>query len=488
MLRQLRRTAIKATAATIGLGVAVEVTTHLPSEGRSSQFYHDVSDKLVMPLVRLCLNPELAHNLAIEAVRSGWGPRQRRVGNGEEWRVKMESAPFGTNKQLVFPNPVGLAAGFDKDGVAIKGMMELGFGFVEIGSVTPLPQPGNPKPRMFRLTEDRAVINRYGFNSTGVDAVGQNLRDFVADKDDVLVERSNTSGGKSSSSFSDIWKSTADGEDVQGKVMHVVRAFFAYFSAYIPTRKQPVPAFGMLGVNLGKNKTSADEIADYSLGIRRLGPYADYLVVNISSPNTPGLRGLQRREPLRRLLDAAVAERNALPPSKSAIPLLVKIAPDVTDQELEDIAAVVKEAGIDGVIISNTSTYRPDTLVSLNRKEAGGLSGAPIRQMSTECIRKFYALTDGSIPIIGVGGVGSGHDAYEKLKAGASLVEIYSMMVYEGPGVVSRIRGELAGLMVQNGQRSVEDVVGLDHEDIYWRKREERMKEELSMETLFVEE
>ena len=365
--------------------------------------------------------------------------------------------------------------------------------FVEVGSVTPLPQPGNPKPRMFRLTEDRAVINRYGFNSTGLDAVESNLRDFVA-KRDALMDAAAGRSSSSAQSFGEVWKQlTAKvAEDYENKGLRVAKVLASYLVSLVPMPNMRLPKSattpGLLGVNLGKNKTSTDEVADYTRGIRQLGPYADYLVVNISSPNTPGLRGLQRREPLRRLLDATVAERNALPPSKSTIPLLVKIAPDVTDQELEDIAAVVQEAGVDGVIVSNTSTSRPESLISSHKKETGGLSGAPIRQMSTECIRKLYSLTDGNVPIVGVGGVGSGHDAYEKLKAGASLVEIYSMMVYEGPGVVSRIRSELADLMVQNGHRRVEDVVGLDHEDIYWRKREERMKAARSSETIIIEE
>lgn len=377
--------------------------------------------------------------------------------------------------------------------------------FVEVGSVTPLPQPGNPRPRMFRLTEDRAVINRYGFNSTGLDAVEHNLRDFVEQRDAAvrnengLTAFGSSSGSSSRPSLAVLWKQitaeAADENDNTRKALHVAKTLASYAISLVPmpslNRRPKSATSGLLGVNLGKNKTSTDEVDDYIRGIRQLGPYADYLVVNISSPNTPGLRGLQRREPLRRLLDATVAERNALlpPTTESGIPpLLVKIAPDVTDRELEDIAAVVQESGVDGVIVSNTSTSRPASLLSSHKREGGGLSGAPIRQMSTECIRKLYALTDGSVPIIGVGGVGSGHDAYEKLKAGASLVEIYSMMVYEGPGCVSKIRSELADLMVQNGHRRLEDVVGLDHEDIYWRKREERMKAARSVETVIVDE
>lgn len=211
---------------------------------------------------------------------------------------------------------------------------------------------------------------------------------------------------------------------------------------------------------------------DYEIGIEKLGRYADYLVINISSPNTPGLRDLQKSEPIRRLLKAAIAKRDQL---EQQPPLFVKIAPDMSLDQMKDIASAVKECDVDGILVTNTSNQRPDTLISSNSKETGGLSGLPIRDMSTECIRKMYELTDGNVFIVGIGGVGSGHDAYEKLKAGASVVQIYSRMVYEGPGVVSRIRKELSELMAQNGQKSIEDVVGIDHEDIYWTKRLSRL-------------
>ena len=256
---------------------------------------------------------------------------------------------------------------------------------------------------------------------------------------------------------------------------------------------------------------------DYEQGIRRLGPYADYLVINISSPNTPGLRNLQNSEPIRRLLRAAIRERNALPPHKPPtrhwrqvtlddasttnvdessfvnqrkgedIPLFVKIAPDLTDEELKDIANAVMECKVDGILVTNTSNQRPETLLSKNAAEMGGLSGRPIREMSTECIRKVYQFTSGNTCIIGVGGVEDGHDAYEKLKAGASAIQIYSCMIYNGPGVISRIRSELIELMAQNGQRCMEDVVGLDHEKIYWEKRQARVKALRAMENIIVD-
>mmetsp|Transcript_25657 Transcript_25657/g.40262 ORF Transcript_25657/g.40262 Transcript_25657/m.40262 type:complete len:249 (-) Transcript_25657:20-766(-) len=239
------------------------------------------------------------------------------------------------------------------------------------------------------------------------------------------------------------------------------------------------PNQGILGVNLGKNKTSDDEIGDYTTGIRKLGPYADYLVINVSSPNTPGLRSLQQREPLHNLLTSTTKARDEYAPHA---PVYVKIAPDLSLSEMEDVAAVVMETDIDGMIVSNTTNARPESLVSPKKREVGGLSGAPIKNRSTECIRTMYKLTNGTIPIIGVGGVGSGRDAYDKLKAGASLIQVYSMMVYEGPGVVSRIRKELADLLVENGYKNVEDVVGADCEDIYWRRIEERVKKRMEAE------
>lgn len=221
---------------------------------------------------------------------------------------------------------------------------------------------------------------------------------------------------------------------------------------------------------------------DYKRGIEQLGPYADYLVINVSSPNTPGLRDLQAAEPIKRLLKSAVQARNGLSPrdrngSPFLPPLLVKLAPDLDDEQLQQTVNAIVECGIDGIVVTNTTLTRPSSVISKHKDERGGLSGLPVRDLSTECVRQVYRLTNGEIPIIGVGGVGSGHDVYEKLKAGASLVQIYSMMVYKGPGVVSRIRKELAELMVENGQRRVEDVIGLDHEELYWKKREARLLE-----------
>ncbi len=215
---------------------------------------------------------------------------------------------------------------------------------------------------------------------------------------------------------------------------------------------------------------------DYIVGIRELGPSADYLVINVSSPNTPGLRSLQQRDLLQNLLSRTLKARDEYAPHA---PMFVKLAPDLTIEDMKDIANVIMDTGIEGMIVSNTTNVRPESLISKHRIESGGLSGAPIKDRSTECIRTMFKLTEGRVPIIGVGGVGSGRDAYDKLKAGATLVQVYSMMVYEGPGVVSRVRKELADIILENGYKSVEDVVGAEHEDIYWNLREEAARRKM---------
>lgn len=471
----LRKTLRSKPAKLLGAGAAVlftvEYTTHLPSQGRSSQLYHTLADEIVTPLIRYMLQPEDAHNLAIRMTKEGWSPRHHPNVNEESGKVNLSiTGPNG----LLFPNCVGLAAGFDKDGVAIKGLMEMGFGFVEIGSVTPKPQPGNPKPRMYRLLEDEGVINRFGFNSVGIDQVEKNLKEFrygeVNPTSTNIVTISEDDEEKSW-----IAKSTEALHimgTVASKLWHVVF---------------PKPIFSptLLGINLGKNKTSTHETEDYEIGIQKLGQYADYLVINISSPNTPGLRNLQKNEPIRRLLTIAKEKRDSLAQTVKP-PLFVKIAPDLTESEMEDIANAVVDIGIDGILVTNTSNQRPSSIQSKFKEEVGGLSGKPIREISTECIRKMYNLTGGNVFIVGIGGVGSGHDAYEKLKAGASVLQIYSRMVYEGPGIVSKIREELSEIMDENGLRSVEDVVGLDHDEIYWEKRLQRSKMKRESESVII--
>lgn len=323
---------------------------------------------------------------------------------------------------LRFPNPVGLAAGFDKHAEAVDPLLGTGFGFVEIGTVTPQPQPGNPKPRMFRLVQDRAVINRYGFNSHGLEAVRARL-----------LSR------------------------------QIVKP----------------PNGGLLGVNVGKNKAQEDAAADYVAGVRSLGPLADYIVINVSSPNTPGLRSLQRREPMEALLTAAVTARDeVLQDADGArgragkagrpLPLLVKIAPDLTSEEKRDIAEVVLATKVDGMVVSNTTVSRPADLRSPHKGETGGLSGAPLRAMATDAIRDMYALTRGAVPIIGVGGVATGEDALDKLKAGASLVQMYSMLVYEGPGAPQRVKRGLLEALHREGFASAPAAVGADHRGQSW--------------------
>jgi dihydroorotate dehydrogenase len=347
--------------------------------------------RLAGPLVRL-LDPEAAHGLAVRMLKTGLVPCQPRVDH-PALAVKV----WGLN----FLNPVGLAAGFDKNAEVPDAMLGQGFGFVEIGSVTPRPQPGNPKPRMFRLPEDQAVINRMGFNNEGLDAV----------------------------------------------------------AARLAARRRT----GIVGANLGKNKDTEDAAEDYAIGAARLAPLSDYLVVNVSSPNTPGLRALQGRTPLERLL---ARTRAAIPAGAKHRPLLLKIAPDLAEADLADIAAVAMAGGCDGLIVSNTTVSRPETLVSAHRAETGGLSGAPLFDMSTQVLRRMYRLTGGNVPLIGVGGIASGLDAYVKIRAGASLVQVYSALVYQGMGLVTRIKRELVDLLARDGFSRITDAVGLDHREV----------------------
>ncbi|MBS0469704.1 MAG: quinone-dependent dihydroorotate dehydrogenase [Proteobacteria bacterium] len=281
---------------------------------------------------------------------------------------------------LRFPNPVGLAAGFDKNAEVPAAMAKFGFGFVECGTVTPRPQAGNPRPRLFRLTEDRAVINRMGFNNEGMEAA----------------------------------------------------------AARLAARKRN----GIVGINIGANKDSEDRIADYRIAFARLAPLADYVTVNVSSPNTPGLRGLQNKDELSALL-SSLAEARAREPRR--MPVLLKIAPDLDLAALDDIASVTAATGMDGIIVSNTTIARPPTLRSPLAKEQGGLSGAPLFEPSTQILREMRART--TLPLIGVGGIASGADAHAKLKAGATLVQLYSALAYEGPGLVARIKRELLECM-----------------------------------------
>jgi dihydroorotate dehydrogenase len=337
------------------------------------------------------LDPERAHRLALWALS-----RIPAATDSDDRRLEVEA--FGRR----FPNPVGLAAGFDKDARAWRQAGSLGFGFVEVGSVTPRPQSGNPRPRLFRLEQAQAIINRMGFNSEGVEAMAARLASAHASR--------------------------------------------------------PIA----LGINLGKNKETADAAADYEIGARRLGPFADYLVINVSSPNTPGLRALQGRAPLAELIARTHrALRDAC--GSDAPPLLLKIAPDLTDEDLADIAAVALESRLAGLIATNTTIARPPGLDARYAAETGGLSGRPLFAPSTAILRALYRLTGGRLPILGVGGVASGADAYAKIRAGATLVQLYSALVFAGPGLVRRIKRELLQCLERDGLRAIGDAVGLDH-------------------------
>lgn len=342
------------------------------------------------------LPAETAHGLTIRALAAGLGPSADDPD---------DPVLATTVAGLRFANPIGLAAGFDKNGQVPDAMLRLGFGFVEVGSVTPRPQPGNPRPRVFRLRPDRAVINRLGFNNHGMAAV----------------------------------------------------------AARLARRGRAGP--GVLGVNVGANKDAVDRVEDYVTGIDRFARLADYLTVNISSPNTPGLRALQSRAALDDLLARVIAARDGAAAGGPPTPLFLKIAPDLTDEDARDIADVALARAVDGLIVSNTTLARPDTLTSPHRGQAGGLSGRPLFTASTRVLADMYRLTEGRLPIVGVGGVSSGGDAYAKIRAGASLVQLYTALVYEGPGLVGRIKRELASLLKRDGFASVAAAVGADHRD-----------------------
>ncbi len=357
---------------------------------------------LVRPLVMM-MTPEFGHTLAIKALKMGLIPPQPKVND-----PVLKTSLFGID----FPNPVGLAAGFDKNADAADAMHGQGFGYVEVGTVTPKAQPGNPKPRLFRLVEDRAVINRMGFNNAGMEA---------------MAERLAARKGK-----------------------------------------------GVVGVNLGKNKDTENAVDDYVLCARRLAQYADYLAINVSSPNTPGLRSLQSKEPLIEIIGGV---RNVLKQleedGQRRPPLMLKIAPDLEPEDLRDIADVIMgegldvadgETGVDALIVTNT-TWSREGLINWQKNEQGGMSGKPLFDASTRVLSDMYKLTKGKIPLVGVGGIETGKDAYLKIRAGASLVQLYSAMVYEGPALGARVANELAACLKADGFTSVADAVGADHKD-----------------------
>lgn len=332
------------------------------------------------------LDPEDAHRLTVRALALGLGPGA----------PAPDPILATTIAGLSLSSGLGLAAGFDKNAEVFAPMLAAGFGFVECGTVTPLPQAGNPRPRLFRLTDDQAVINRMGFNNQGLEAFAGRL------------DR--------------------------------------------PGRPGPV------GANIGANKDSADRIGDYVTGLKRLWGLADWFTLNISSPNTPGLRALQTRAALEELLGRTAEARDALPTS-GRVPLFLKVAPDLDDPEIEAIVETVLAFSLSGIIVANTTLSRP-ALASPDAGEAGGLSGAPLRDLAQSVLGRFHQSAAGRLPLIGVGGIASGSDAYDRIRAGASAVQLYSALVFEGPGLAVRLSQDLAARLRADGFRTLAEAVG----------------------------
>ncbi|MBX7147272.1 MAG: quinone-dependent dihydroorotate dehydrogenase [Alphaproteobacteria bacterium] len=337
-----------------------------------------------------CLPPETAHALALWVLSHDMVKVSKQDDN----------AKLGINLWgHYFKNPIGLAAGFDKNARAFKNLLKLGFGFVEVGTVTPRPQSGNISPRLFRLPEDQAIINRMGFNNDGLVSVSQRLQ-----------------------KFNSFW--------------------------------------GFIGGNIGMNKDTTDPIQDYLMGIEKLSPLVNYLVINISSPNTPGLREWQKYELFQNLIQCCVVKKKEL---SSSIPLLVKISPDLTLEEINILCDLCMNLGIDGLIVSNTTITRPNSLMNSKKNEAGGLSGRPIFQLSTDCLFQVYKCTKGMLPLIGVGGVSNGAEAYQKIKAGASLIQLYTSFIYGGISIIQKIKDELLDELKKDGFTSIKDAIGTAH-------------------------
>ena len=344
---------------------------------------------LSTPALRM-LDPEDAHQLTLTALRLGLGPRRSR---------NADSSLAVTLAGLELPNPLGLAAGFDKDAQVPDAMLRAGLGFVECGTTTPLPQSGNPRPRIFRLSRDRAVINRLGFNNQGHEA----------------------------------------------------------FASALERRRRG----GIVGANIGANKDSANRAADYVAGLRRLWRLADYFTLNVSSPNTPGLRDLQAKGALEDLLGAVAEARSALTQaSGEAHPVFLKVAPDLGAGAVEDIVEAAVAFGLDGLIISNTTIARPSGLQGPHRGEGGGLSGAPLFGPSTRLLAEFHAASAGRLALIGVGGIGSAQDAYAKIRAGASAVQLYSALAYQGPALIGRILRGLGDRLRADGFAQISQAIG----------------------------
>ncbi len=355
-----------------------------------------ILDRLGLPLLRGLTDPETAHGLALRALNAGLGPR-----SGPPDAPRLRTRVAG----LDLPNPVGLAAGFDKNATALAPLARAGFGFLEVGAATPLPQPGNPKPRLFRLDSDHAAINRFGFNNDGAEAISRRLA--------------------------------------------------------------ARPAGAVIGLNLGANKTSTDRAADFARVLTLAGPHVDFATVNVSSPNTEKLRDLQGRAALDALLAGVMAANADL---ARPVPVFLKIAPDLTDAELAEICEVAETRRVAALIATNTTLSR-DGLSDPRKGEAGGLSGRPLFERSTRILAKATLLTQGRLPLIGVGGIASAEDAYAKIRAGASAVQFYTAMVFGGIGLAAEIARGLDALLARDGFASVADAVGRDAEDWVSRKQ-----------------
>ncbi|WP_137046225.1 quinone-dependent dihydroorotate dehydrogenase [Pseudolabrys sp. FHR47] len=351
-------------------------------------------DRLSRPFLR-AFDPEDAHNLALKALR--FVPRGRPEPDPPELKVRA----FGLN----FPNPIGLAAGFDKNAVAPDALLRLGFGFVEVGSLTPRPQLGNPRPRVFRLEADGGVINRLGFNNGG--------------------------------------------------------------AAAALARLAARPREGVVGVNIGANKDSVDRTEDYVRLIETFAAVASYFTVNVSSPNTPGLRNLQQAQALDELLSRVMEARDSVRARSGPTPILVKIAPDLTLPELDDVVGIARKHRVDGMIVSNTTISRPSALRDREKaKETGGLSGKPMFKLSTRILAETFVRTENAFPLIGVGGIDSGATAIAKIKAGATLVQLYTGLIYHGIGLVPRMKADIAAALKRGNRDSLAAMVGVDAADI----------------------
>jgi len=332
------------------------------------------------------LEPELAHSLAIKALKFGYIPAFK-----QEKNELLKTNVFGKN----IINPIGMAAGFDKDAEVYNSLFKLGYGFVEVGTVTPFKQYGNPKPRMFRLEEDKALINRLGFNSSGAESVCSRIKNN--------------------------------------------------------------PQKSLLGINIGPNKDTSNRINDYLIGLRTFYNLADYLTINISSPNTENLRSFHNQQELENLISAIDKEKEVL---KTKIPITIKISPDISGNQIDQIADILLNYNISAIIISNTTEHNRDSLVNSNKYQKGGLSGKPLEEKSNLLIKKFYNIFQGKIKIIGVGGIDSGKGVYEKLLCGANLIQLYTGMVYEGPNIVNKIIDELNGILKKEGINDLNTIIG----------------------------